>query len=649
MKRNVWNIRTVDPSATTAFAAAEFARLIALMDPEAVAEVAPGRFSPEIRALWIGVAPELPPPPAVADPEADDAIRIEVAAGAGTVTGSNPRGVLIAVYRFFREAGGEFVRPGRSGEALPRRDSAALAVHVCERAAYRHRGICLEGAVGIENALEMIDLAPKLGFNACFTQLFRPGFAFRRWYAHQNNPELLPTPVSDATIDAFVNDCDAEIRRRGLEHHRIGHGWISRVLGITSSAWHEANDDAEVRPDRRRLLAVVNGERKLYSGSGIDTNLCYSDPEAIDLLAREVAAYARENPGVRYLHFWLADHANNQCECDKCRDKRPADQYVGILNRIDEALAAAGSPVKVVFLIYLDLLWAPVEAKLRHPERFVLLYAPIRRSYSVPMAEDRGHRAAPFVRNRFVPRPEAGATLPYLEAWRRNFPGDAFVFDYHYMWDYLNDPGGIRFGRIMTADVENLRSLGLNGMMSCQNLRVFLPTGAGMSLMGDALWSGESGFDARAAKFFAAAFGADGAAAFAYLERLSDGFDPETLRGERPIRTPEAAARYAELPRRIEAFRPVIRRNLDAADPAIRRSWECLAFHAELCRKLAEVLRAFAVGDVTAGDARWSEVRTFARRNELAMQREFDLFEFLLVWENKILPRFRSQAEGEVE
>ncbi len=649
MKRHLWDIRVTDPSPASDFAAAEFARLIVRLDPDAGAEVAPGRFSPETRALWIGLDPALPPPPAVDDPEDDDAIRIEVAAGAGFITGSNARSVLIAVYRFFREAGCVFVRPGRSGEAIPRRDSAALAVNVCERAAFRHRGICLEGSVGIENVLETIDLAPKLGFNAFFTQLFRPGFAFRRWYLHQNNPELLPTPVSDATIDAFVRDCDEAIRRRGLHHHRIGHGWISKLLGITSSAWHEANREEEVAPDRRQLIALVNGERKLFSGSGIDTNLCYGDPRVADLLAREVAAYARENPQVRYLHFWLADHANNQCECERCRDRRPADQYVELLNRIDERLRAENSPVKIVFLIYLDLLWAPVEAKLDHPERFVLLYAPIRRSYSVPMASDTGHSAAPFRRNDFVPTPEAGGTLPYLAAWQNVFSGDSFIFDYHYMWDYLNDPGGIGCARIMTEDVRNLKELGLNGMMSCQNLRVFLPSGAGMTLMGDALWSGQSDFDNRSGKFFAAAFGADGGRAFAFLEHLSQEFDPPVLRGEKPIRCASAAARYAALPEYIDAFMPVTRKNLDAPDPVIRRSWECLAFHAEVCRKLAELLRAFAAGDAAEGDACWLALRRFVCENESAFQREFDVFEFILVWENKILPRFRSQREGEVE
>ena len=648
MEQYIWDIRVTDPSPTSRFAAEEFARLIALMDPAGRAVVSAGGFDPGQKALWIGVDAKLPAPPPVEDPESDDAVYIDVRDGAGFITGSNVRSVLIGVYRFFRECGCVFVRPGRDGEAVPRRPGRALAVRVREAAAYRCRGICLEGAAGYEHVADMIDFAPKLGFNAYFTQLFRPAFAFTRWYEHRNNPTLLPAPVSNATIDSFVRDCDAAIRLRGLDHHRIGHGWISKVLGITSGAWHEKNDDSEVLPDRRKFIAMIDGRRELFDGSGIDTNLCCADPEAAELLADEVVKFARENESVRYLHFWFADHANNQCMCEKCRDQRPADQYVRILNRIDERLTAAGLKVRIVFLIYLDLLWAPVHEKLRNPERFVLLYAPIRRSYSVPMATDRGHREVPFVRNGFVPVPEAGGTLPYLEAWRRSFGGDCFIFDYHYMWDYLNDPGGIACARIMEKDVENLRLLELKGMLSCQNQRVFMPCGVGMTLMGEALWSGNAAFAERSNRYFAAAYGADGGSCLEFLEKLSLAFDPEVLRGEKPVRGAENAAGYAALPAVIDGFLPVIRKNLaGAASPLVRRSWECLEFHAEVCRKLAALLLGCARGE--RAEEQWAAVRGFVCENEMRFQREFDVFEFILVWENKILPRLRAGSENAIE
>ena len=629
MKPNAWHICLTDPSQTTRFAAEEFVRLINRMDPGVEAGITGDGGS-----LRIGVtAPE----------SGEDAVRIDVQEGAGYISGPNPRSVLIAVYRFFREAGCVFLRPGRDGEYVPRRDSLTLCVQADEAAAYRHRGICLEGSNSYENVAEMIDFAPKLGFNSYFTQLFRPSFAFKRWYGHENNPYLLPTPVSNETIDAFVRDFSQQAALRGLIHHRIGHGWASKLLGITSGAWHEPNREDEVLPERRKYMALVKGERKLFSGSGIDTNLCYSNPEVQALLTEEVVSWAAAHPETQYLHVWLADQPNNQCECEACRKARPSDHYVDILNRIDAALTEKGLPTKIVFLIYLDLLWEPERARFNNPDRFVLMFAPIRRSYSVPMASDGGKQAAPFVRNGFRLTTDAGGTLPYLKAWQRVFSGDSFVFDYHYMWDYLNDPGCYESVRILAHDMADLRALGLGGMMSCQNQRVFMPFGLGMNVMADTLWTGREDFAAQAPAFFRAAFGEDGEACRTLAERLSALFDPPALRGERPLN----AAAYREIPAVLDAFAPTLARGLASAeDPAQHRSWECLAFWLPLCRMLAAVLLAAAEGDIPAMDALWAQTREYVCRKEPEFRREFDVFEFLNVWENRTLYRLLGRAPG---
>ena len=229
MMEKHWNIRLCGEAPVIRFAAEEFRRLLGRMDPNAT-------FGTGGAPLVIGLDSSLPQPPQVEDPVIDDAILIDVKGGAGMITGSNGRSVLIAVYRFFREAGCVFLRPGKGGEWIPQRDSFSLNIHVCEAAAYRHRGICLEGSNSYENAADMIDFAPKLGFNAFFTQLLRPSWTFRRWYEHTNNDCLAGAPLDHETVDAFVERYSGEIALRGLHHHRVGHGWATHVLGITSTA-----------------------------------------------------------------------------------------------------------------------------------------------------------------------------------------------------------------------------------------------------------------------------------------------------------------------------------------------------------------------------------------------------------------------------
>ncbi len=648
MNQRIWNIKA-DDTPVIRFAAEEFARLISKMDPNCTVVLNKNEDFPNSEFLSIGVETCCSRKPETADTRIDDAICIDVKNCSGSICGANERSVLIAVYRFFREAGCVFVRPGRAGEYVPQKNSAELAVDVCETPAYRHRGLCLEGSNCYENVVDMIDWAPKLGYNEFFTQLFRPAWTFKRWYEHYSNPEFTPSPISNETIDSFVRDFDREIALRGLQHQRIGHGWGSKILGMISGAWHELNRDDEVIPGREKLIATIDGKKCLFKGSGIDTNLCYSDPEVQELLVNEVATYAKENPDVHYVHFWFADTVNNQCECKRCATARPSDHYVKILNMIDERLTKEGLDTKIVFLIYLDLLWEPEKEIIKNQDRFVLLYAPIRRSYSVPMASDDQKTEPPFKRNGFVPTPGAGDTLPYLHSWQKMFHGDSFIFDYHYMWDYFNDPGCYKSVQIMAKDVEDFRSLGLNGMMSCQNMRVFMPNGLGMNIMGVALWTGKEGFDQNADSYFSACYGKDGAKVKQFLSTLSDLYDPTVLRGETPVKSQKNAENYSKIPLLINEFDSIIEKNLQEAVDVQLRSWECLQFYTGLCRKTAKVLLLAANGQKEEMDAAWAEARNFACKNEAKFQKEFDVFEFILVWESKILNRIKEQEESFIE
>ena len=106
-------------------------------------------------------------------------------------------------------------------------------------------------------------------------------------------------------------------------------------------------------------LAEVNGKRALWEGIPLNTNLCYSQPEVRKLIVNEVVAYLQEHPEVDFLHLWLADESNNNCECDDCQRALPSDFYLQILNELDEALTREKLNNKIVFLVYFDLLWPP--------------------------------------------------------------------------------------------------------------------------------------------------------------------------------------------------------------------------------------------------------------------------------------------------
>ena len=49
--------------------------------------------------------------------------------------------------------------------------------------------------------------------------------------------------------------------------------------------------------------------------------------------------------------------------------------------QLDAKLTEQGTETKIVFLLYVDLLWEPVEEKLANPSRFIMMFAPITRDY----------------------------------------------------------------------------------------------------------------------------------------------------------------------------------------------------------------------------------------------------------------------------
>ena len=567
------------------------------------------------------------------NPELDSYdINVNFSGDGGVITGSNPRSVLFGAYELLKMLGFRWVRPGRNGEVIPSRVDFSRPLVRRSAAGYRHRGICIEGAVSRENVLDTIEWMTRCGFNAYFIQ-FRNAFTFfDRWYTHQNNPLLPAEHFDTAAAERITREIRSEVRRRGLDLHMVGHGWTCEPFGIPGPGWFPHR--GEIAPEIKRFFAEVNGKRELWGGIALNTNLCYGNPEVRKLIADAIAAWSVENPEVNIIHFWLADGSNNQCECPLCTPKRPADWYVEMLNLVDEKLTEVKSTAKIVFLVYVDLLWPPEQSKLKNPDRFILMFAPITRSYSRPFSPGEagadGGEIPPYDRNHLKFPAEPEKNLAFLKCWQeRCSSGSSFDFDYHYMWDHFKDPGYYRMAEILHDDCRNLRKLGLDGFVSCQAQRVFFPNGLGMTVMGRTLWDPELSFEEIASDYFSAAYGEEWEAAREYFRAVSELFQPPLLRNEGTEADKAAAA--AGLPgyeRIVAAVAPALTRGLKLADPCRRESWEQLELHIEQTQRLATLLAAVWGG---RGDAKAAagDLYDWARRHETRLQPWFDLFEYI--------------------
>ena len=182
-----------------------------------------------------------------------------------------------------------------------------------------------------------------------------------------------------------------------------GHGYTTDPFGI-STAKHVYTDEEEklaVPAENRKYIAMLNGERKLNNGRPSFTNFCMSNPDARRMVVDYVADYLEKHSNIDIFSFPLADGYNNYCECENCRKMRPSDWLVILLNDMDAELTKRGLDTKIEFCVYVDCIWAPLTARFKNPDRFIMCYAPISRKYLKTMSGVLG-KVAPYVYNKIV-------------------------------------------------------------------------------------------------------------------------------------------------------------------------------------------------------------------------------------------------------
>jgi hypothetical protein len=306
---------------------------------------------------------------------------------------------------------------------------------------------------------------------------------------------------------------------------------------------------------------------------------------------------------------------------------------VEMLNELDAKLTAAQIATKIVFLAYVDLLWPPQKQRVQNPDRFLLMFAPITRSYSTAFtdAKTEGLKLPPFRRNKLKFPSDPGMNLAFLQAWEAQFPGDGFDFDYHFMWDHFKDPGQYALAKVLHKDVRGLDAIGLNGFMSCQLQRIFFPTGLGMTVLGRTLWDKRLKLGDIAADHFAACFGDGSDGALAYMKKLSKLFSPSVIRREGG--EPElgaAISNWRKIPGAVAGAEAMVTRGLGSTDPCHAHSWRLLGRFGDLCKLMSAALLARHTGTPEAARRSAWDLVDWAREHEREVHHVFDVFEFLL-------------------
>ena len=591
----------------------------------------------------------------VEDPTLDDVIYIETDTRGGIISGANPRAILIAVYEYLRQNGCEWLMPGVDGEFIPMHP--IVPVKYRHKPTMRHRGNCIEGAVSQQILEDFIDYMPKLGLN-CFMIQFRNPFEFyRRHYEHYRNFERRPAePVSKNTTAQWSVRLECEMAKRGIMFHYCGHGWTNDPFGIDSSlGWHKV-DDSAIPEQFRDCIALVNGKRGFFR-SPPNTQFCMSNVRARRLFVNYVADFCEKHNNTDYLHLWLADDMNNHCECEECRKKIASDWYVIVLNEIDAELTRRGIDTKILFIVYIDLTWAPLVEKFANSSRFIMMIAPISRDYTVSLGEpDPSLKMVPYVRNKLPIIGSLQEFMLYVEEWKKVWKGDIFAFEYHFWKHHQYDLSGLEIAARLYEDAKDYLDSGISGIMQCGSQRGFCPNGFAFYTHARTQFDLSVSLDSLAEHYYSVAYGEDWREFYDALKSFSDAVPYEYLAQPNAEKRPRVY-HYPEMKPRIDSLIPLADKLLELihshynSDYRVRTVMvRLLEYYCEYIKLLSVALGYKAIGENAKAREAYEQIEAYLGRREVEFEGYDDHLQktgFIMRLMNLDAPEISSNSNGE--
>ena len=569
--------------------------------------------------------------------ELDDILHIDTDLEGGIIAGSNYRSVLLAVYRYLTINGCRWLFPGIDGEFIPMKNIEPTKYH--KMADCRYRGQCNEGAEAQHLMMEEIDFTPKIGMNIFMIEFENPTAYYNSYYNHATNPESRdPEPVTNETIFQWKRQCEAEISKRGLQFHDMGHGWTAEAFKIKSDGcWSRTTDDA-VPEEYRQYLALFQGKRALYDGRPLNTNFCMSNPKARTIVATSIADYAALATNVDYLHVWLSDSYNNMCECEECRKKTPSDWYVMLMNEVDEIMSARGLKTRIVFICYYDTVWAPKTERLNNPDRFALLLAAITRDYteSVDPAIDVSKlKLTEYEYNTNVMPTSVNNYLIHAKEWRDICKVPNFIYEYHFWWPQYRDFGLFGMANIIHNDVKGYKANGCSGIVEDGSQRSFYPNGLLFTTYASTLYDTSIDFETIKEDYFSHAYGEDYKTVIEMFERLGEAVDFRYFVGSATkdvamgkFYDPAMSENLRKIPQIIEEYEEFVAAHKNMPYRAQTVAFRLLAKYLDFTKKLALILALKAEDKELEALAEYKEFIKYVGAQEIEIEKCMDHYAF---------------------
>lgn len=583
----------------------------------------------------------------VLDSELDDLVDVNIINGTGYIAGSNPRSILFGVYDYFKSKGCAWVRPGINGEHIVKFDPKNHSFTYRKLADTRFRGECLEGGVKYEHVLATIEWAPKVHMNLFMIQFMVPYVFMSYWYTHHANTKIPSEELSYDAIAALTELIEKDARRCGLQLHDLGHGYQFMPYGVNPI---DFNGKYNLTEEAKNALALVNGERKfLFGGVPLYSQLCMGNEKVLEDQVKWLADYAQSKPQINFLHIWLGDAYNNHCECPLCTPHHPSDLYVKMLNMLDKELTRRNLDTRIVFISYVDTLWAPLKERIDNEKRFIMCTAISGRDYNKPYDDSEYDGEIPvWVRNKYNVSNDFALRRKMFQEWKKVFDGPNFVFEYHFYTMHFNDPSTLKVAKNYYEDLHQLKPLGFGGMMNCQTQRIAFPSAFHIALCGEAQFDLSRTYDELEEEYYKNCFGENWKIVYDYLTEISEALDPAIISDTVAIDFVDKilkpswyenellAIKLKSVPDIVNKYMPIFAEYQSVQDVAISRSFKLLNYHGEYCKRLSNFIYYGAIGDMVQLEKEYSDIIDWLSSIEMEIQYEFDLRLFVRGFNGKI-------------
>jgi hypothetical protein len=181
--------------------------------------------------------------------------------------------------------------------------------------------------------------------------------------------------------------------------------------------------------------------------------------------------------------------------------------------------------MKIVFISYVDTLWAPEKEKIENPKRFVLLFAPIFRNMSETLPNPLPKiELEPYVLNVSEnPRTLYEAFL-HLQKWQEIFPGDTISFEYHFWRHQTYDFTGLQLARRMYEDARAYEQFNVSGIIQCASSKAFFPSGLAYYVYAKTLYDNSLSFDEIVEEYMFGIYGKDWKEVYEIFDKINDVF-----------------------------------------------------------------------------------------------------------------------------